>query len=208
MKRKQWLFGIIALLAAMLLTACGGNNDGATPENNTDTGTEQNSEETGTEDQEDGDAGHGDHSHMEHSGSGELPEGIQDARNPTYEAGSKAIIEEGHMSGMKGAKATIVGAYDTTVYAVSYDPTNGGERVENHKWVVHEEIQDAGEQPFEPGQEVILEADHMEGMEGATAEIDTAEQTTVYMIDFTPTDNSEKVTNHQWVTEDELSPAE
>jgi hypothetical protein len=205
MKRKQWLLGIIALLAAILLTACGGGNEEATPENNTETGTKQKTEETGTENQE---GGHGDHSNMEHTGSGELPEGIQEAQNPTYEAGSKAIIEEGHMSGMKGAEATIVGAYDTTVYAVSYDPTNGGERVENHKWVVHEEIQNAGEQPFESGQEVVLEADHMEGMKGATAKIDTAEQTTVYMIDFTPTDGSEKVTNHQWVTEDELSPAD
>nr|WP_241481544.1 YdhK family protein [Mesobacillus campisalis] len=203
--KKNWMLRIATLLTALLLAACGGGGDEAAPNNGTDTETGQNTEQT---EKEENDGGHGDHSNMNHSGTGELPEGIQEAQNPAYEVGSKAIIEEGHMSGMKGAEATIVGAYATTVYAVSYDPTNGGERVENHKWVVHEEIQDAGDQPFEPGQEVVLEADHMEGMKGATAEIDTAEQTTVYMIDFTPTDGSEPVTNHQWVTEDELSPAE
>ncbi|WP_231687866.1 DUF1541 domain-containing protein [Bacillus sp. FJAT-27251] len=203
--KKKWMLLIATFLTALLLAACGGGGDEAAPENDTDKGTGQNTEEKADKES---DGGHGDHSNMNHSGSGEPPEGIQEAQNPAYEAGSKAIIEEGHMSGMKGAEATIAGAYATTVYSVSYDPTNGGERVENHKWVVHEEIQDAGDQPFEPGQEVVLEADHMEGMKGATAEIDTAEQTTVYMIDFTPTDGSEPVTNHKWVTEDELSPAE
>lgn len=106
---------------------------------------------------------------------------------------------------MKGAEATIAGAYDTTVYTLSYTPTTGGERVTNHKWIIHEEIKDAGEQPIEPGTEVTLDADHMEGMEGAKAVIESAEQTTVYMIDYTPTNGGEKVTNHKWVTESELS---
>ncbi len=130
------------------------------------------------------------------------------AENPTYEVGSKVKIMEGHMEGMKGAEATIVGAYDTTAYAISYSPTNGGERVENHKWVIHEEIPDSGNEFLEPGTEVKNDASHMEGMDGATAEIDSAEKTTVYMIDFTPTTGGEKVTNHKWVTESELSTAE
>lgn len=41
-------------------------------------------------------------------------------------------------------------------------------------------------------------------MKGATAEIESAEQTTVYMVDYTPTDGGEVVTNHKWVTEEEL----
>ncbi len=45
----------------------------------------------------------------------------------------------------------------------------------------------------------------MKGMDGATAEIDSGEPTTVYMIDYTPTSGGEKVTNHKWVTESELS---
>jgi len=46
----------------------------------------------------------------------------------------------------------------------------------------------------------------MKGMKGAIAVIDSAEQTTVYMVDYTPTTGGEKVTNHKWVTESELSP--
>jgi len=51
---------------------------------------------------------------------------LQEAENPTFEVGSQAIIETDHMEGMKGAEATIVGAYDTTAYAVTYTPTDGG----------------------------------------------------------------------------------
>ncbi|MBR3217674.1 MAG: YdhK family protein, partial [Exiguobacterium sp.] len=53
------------------------------------------------------------------------------------------------------------------------------------------------------GDEVVLAADHMEGMDGAEATIDTAEETTVYMVDYT-TEDGEEVTNHKWVTESEL----
>jgi hypothetical protein len=174
---------LMVLLSALFLTACAGEEEKSSSEN------------------------HGSHTNMEHSGSGELPEGLQEAPNPTYKVGSKAIIKDDHMPGMEGAEATIVGAYDTVVYSLSYDPTNGGERVEQHKWVIHEELLDAGEKPLKPGDEAIINTDHMEGMKGAKAVIDTAEEMTVYMVDFMPTDGSEKVTNHQWVTEDELSPA-
>lgn len=147
-----------------------------------------------------------DHSKMEHSGSSEVPKGLKVAENPTYEVGSKAVITDGHMKGMKGAEATIVGAYDTIAYAVSYTPTNGGEKVTNHKWVIQEEIPEAIDQEqLKPGTEVTLDASHMEGMKDAKATIDFGEKTTVYMIDFTPTTGGEKVTNHKWVTEDELS---
>ncbi len=142
---------------------------------------------------------------MNHSGSGEVPDDLKVEENPTFEVGSKAIIKDDHMEGMKGAEATIVLAFDTVAYTVSYTPTTGGEKVTNHKWVVHEEIEDAGDEPLEAGTEVILEADHMEGMDGAKAEIDSADQTTVYMINYTPTTGGEEVTNHKWVTESELS---
>ncbi|WP_114570638.1 YdhK family protein [Exiguobacterium flavidum] len=160
-----------------------------------------------------GDAGHETASHetesthegMDHSGSSDVPSGLKEASNPTYPVDSKAIIKSDHMEGMDGAEATIVGAYDTTVYSVSYEPANGGELVKDHKWVIHEELKDAGDSPLKKGDEATIEADHMEGMDGAKATIDSAEQTTVYMVDFEPTDGSEKVTNHKWVTEDELS---
>lgn len=56
--------------------------------------------------------------------------------------------------------------------------------------------------------EVTISADHMEGMGGVSAEIDSAEKMTVYMVDFTPTTGGEEVKNHKWVTESELSKPE
>ena len=188
--RKKLLVGIFTLASTFTLAACGNENEEVNHESmeiETDSGSEESLE-------------------MNHSGgSGEVPEGLKDAENPTYEVGSQTILETDHMGGMKGAEATVVGAFDTIAYAISYTPTTGGERVTNHKWIIQEEIKDAGEETLEPGTEVTVEADHMEGMDGATAEIDSSEQTTVYMIDYTPTTGGEEVTNHKWVTESELS---
>ncbi|QNF30071.1 YdhK family protein [Metabacillus elymi] len=191
---KKIGLGIVSMILALALSACASDNEENVPDQNTDmnSSSEENMEM--------------DHSKMNHSGSGEVPDGLKVAENPTYKVGSQAILETDHMEGMKGAEATIVGAYETTAYVVSYTPTTGGERVENHKWVIHEEIEDAGDETFEPGTEVIINADHMEGMQGATAVIDSAEATTVYMVNYTPTNGGEEVKNHKWVTESELSP--
>ncbi|WP_336773352.1 YdhK family protein [Paenibacillus sp. MMO-58] len=147
------------------------------------------------------------HSGMNHSGSNEVPAGLKEAESPTFKPGSKAIMQDDHMKGMKGAVATIVGAYQTIAYAVNYTPTTGGEKVMNHKWVIQQEIKDNGDKILKPGTKVMLEADHMTGMKGATAEIVSAEQTTVYMVDYTPTTGEAPVKNHKWVTESELSPS-
>lgn len=194
MPKNKWMMGMLSLVAAVTLSAC-----------NTDSGTSEEPMEMDntTEENTSGDSGH---MNMEHSGSGEVPEGLQEAENPTFEVGSQAIIETDHMEGMKGAEATIAGAYDTTVYAVTYTPTDGGEPVENHKWVIHEELENPGDDSLEPGDEATITADHMEGMDGAAATIDSAEETTVYMVDFVPATGGEEVTNHKWVTESELSP--
>ena len=182
----KWKMGLVVLISAAALAACGNGNEEATHKN-----MEGHSEES---------------MEMNHSGSGEVPEGLKEAESPTYKVGSKAILETDHMEGMKGAEATIVGAYDTVAYAISYTPENGGERVTNHKWVIQEEIKDAGEEMLETGTKVTVEANHMVGMDGAAAEIDSSEQTTVYMVDYTPTTGGKTVINHKWVTESELSP--
>lgn len=145
---------------------------------------------------------------MMHDDSGEIPEGLLVAENPTYQVGDIVTINSDHMAGMQGAEGTVVGAFDTTVYEVSFNPTNGDPRVTNHKWVIKEEIAEAKdvEEPLEPGTEVMLNASHMEGMKGALATIESAEATTIYMVDFKPTTGEEMVRNHKWVTEDELSP--
>ncbi|MEM1505214.1 YdhK family protein [Domibacillus sp. 8LH] len=180
-----------ALFASFLLAACGDTEE---------VNVESEAEPTEQMEEEDTHSSH----NMNHSGSVEVPEGLEEAAHPAYPVGSTAIIQHGHMDGMEGAEAKIVGAYDTAVYTVSYTPANGGDPVEDHKWVIHEEIENAGDKPFVAGDEVTLAADHMEGMKGASAMIDSAVNTTVYMIDFTTTDG-EKVTNHKWVTEDELT---
>lgn len=145
---------------------------------------------------------------MMHDDSGEIPEGLLVAENPTYQIGDSVIVNSDHMVGMNGATGVIVGAFDTTVYVVSFNPTNGDARVTNHQWVIQEEITEAKdtEEPLEAGTEVTLEASHMEGMNGATATIESVEDTTVYMVDFEPTTGEDMVRNHKWVTEDELSP--
>ncbi|MBP2075930.1 cytoskeletal protein RodZ [Oceanobacillus polygoni] len=208
---KKLMIGIVALLMAVGLAACGGNEETA-PDSNTDTendsseNTEMN-EESNSEEENDS-MKKTDHSGMDHSSSGEVPEDLANAEDPTYPVGSEAVISADHMKGMDGAVATIEGAYDTTVYAVTYTPTTGGEEVENHKWVIHEEIENPEEQPYEHRDEVVLNADHMEGMKGASAIIDSAEDNNVYMVSYTDSETGEKVENHKWVTENELSPVE
>ncbi|AMX85263.1 hypothetical protein GS3922_08125 [Geobacillus subterraneus] len=192
MKNRRIVWGVASLAAALLLSACAGaGNDEAAPKENA-------SQEENTP--------HAGHGEMNHSGSGDVPAGLEEAKQPTYPVGSKVIIHADHMPGMNGAEATVSGAFDTTVYTVTYTPTTGGPPVKNHKWVIHKEIENAGDEPFQPGDEVVLNADHMKGMKGAKAVIDSAQQTTVYMVDYTDTETGEQVTNHKWVTEDELSP--
>lgn len=189
MKRKRLVTGALVLCTAFVFAACGGN-------------------EEDSKSIEEMDHSNMEHAQMDHSSSGEVPEGLANAENPTYPVGSEAIINADHMGGMNGAKATITGAFDTTVYMVTYTPTTGGEPVEDHKWVIHEELEDAGEAPVNSGEDVVLNAEHMDGMDGAAATIDSAEQTTVYMVSYKDTETGEEVTHHKWVTESELSPVE
>jgi hypothetical protein len=192
----------IPFAAVLILGACGENSED-TEESNDSTENGQGDEEMEHSEE------HGDmeHSAADMSSSGEVPSDLEEAENPTYEVGSEAMINADHMPGMDGAVAEISGAYNTTVYTVSYT-TEDGEEIEDHKWVIHEELEEPGEAPLEPGTEVILHADHMEGMDGAEAVIDSAEETTVYMVDFETTDTGEEVQNHKWVTEEELSPVD
>ncbi|MBM0395196.1 DUF1541 domain-containing protein [Staphylococcus pseudintermedius] len=205
MVKNKILLVLLSIFAVFLMAACG-NGETQPNEESQSTETESRSEEE--MDMESDSGAHMEHSADEMSSSGEVPEDLKEAENPTYEVGSRTIIEAEHMQGMDGAEATISGAFDTTVYTVSYTPTNGGDPVEDHKWVIHEELEGPGEAPLEPGTEVTLDADHMKGMDGATATIDSAEETTVYMVDFVTTDTEEKVQNHKWVTESELAPVE
>lgn len=195
--KKNIILILFLISTLLLLAACNGGTEEMNPEENTQNGTEPNTNE------EEFDM---DHSEMNMSSSGEVPKDLAEEENPTYPVSSEAIMNADHMTGMNGAVATVEGAYDTTVYSVTYTPTTGGEKVENHKWVIHEEIENAEEQPYGQGNVVVLNTDHMEGMEGATATIDSAGVTTVYMVSYEDAETGEEVTNHKWVTEEELSP--
>ncbi|CDQ41212.1 MULTISPECIES: YdhK family protein [Virgibacillus] len=195
MNKKAYVIGLISLLSLIVLTACSNSQD--EPDNS---GEQQTTETEATSSEHDG------HEGMNHSSSGEVPDDLKEADNPKYEVGSKATIETDHMAGMNGAKATISGAYDTTVYTITYTPTNGGEKVEDHKWVIREELADVEQEPINAGSTATINASHMEGMVGATATITSAKETTVYMVDYQSTTDGEAVKNHKWVTEDELAP--
>ena len=200
MKQRKLLMSLFSLSAAALLAAC-----------STDTNTEEDSvgsesvsmESMVEESSSSSSEGMGD---MVHDDSGVIPNGLMEAENPTYKVEESVIMQAGHMEGMEGAEATIVGAFDTIVYEVSYDPTNGDPRVESHQWVIQEEIMDAGTDPFGVGSEVMLEAEHTEGMSGAAATIDASEATTVCIVDYIDTVTGEAIKNHKWVTEMELAP--
>ena len=130
------------------------------------------------------------------------------AENPLYPVGAQVILAADHMPGMNGVLARVSGAFDTTLYAITYTRSDTGETVADHKWVVHEEIEGHGADPFQVGDTVTLLPGHISGMggEGVQAEITQAVPGPAYMVDFTPADGSEPVVNHQWVSEAELLP--
>lgn len=210
MKNRKIYLMVATLATTLTLAACGtGNEETDTASSESSSSTSMNMDDSSMMMSSDSsmmssESGM-DMESMMHDDSGELPDGLKKAENPKYEVGSTAIIQADHMEGMKGAEATIVGAFDTTVYEVSYQPTTGAERVENHKWVTQEEIEEAGESVIANGTEVTLEADHMEGMDDAPATIEASKTTTIYMINYEPTTGGDTVKNHKWVTEDELS---
>src|SRR5699024_962728 len=184
-----------AAVGALALTGCAGTgDDDAAPEPTTTTQSEAAADASNPE------AGAHDHD----PDGGPAPEGIQEATDPRYPVGEAVILNTDHMPGMDGAEATISAAFDTTTYSVSYPPTDGGDPVTDHKWVVHEELDDPGEAPLAPRSETVLNADHMSGMKGAEATIDSSTDETVYMVDFEM--DGMEMTNHKWVVESEIQP--
>ena len=115
---------------ALVFTGCstGGDQDQGTPS---------------TTSQHEGHGSSSDSGGMEHPmDGGPAPEGIETAASPTYPVGTEVTLTADHMEGMDGANATIAGAYDTYTYAVDFTPSAGGEPVNDHKWVVQQEIKD------------------------------------------------------------------
>lgn len=192
MKTFQPITSIVAIAAATALALSGCSS----PEE--DEGAQPSQEQTQVESPSS-------ESHAHAADGGDPPEGIKEASDPKYAVGDEVTLTADHMPGMEGAKATISGAFDTTTYSVSYTPTGGGDPVKDHKWVVHEELDNADKAPLKDGAKVTINADHMPGMKGAKATIDNSTDETVYMVDVDMGDMT--MTNHKWVVEDEITPA-
>jgi hypothetical protein len=203
--KKSLLFGI-SVGAALLLSACGqssGNQESSSETSKSATATSNNMESM--EDK----AGSSDvMGSMDMDGTSDTSDinRMVENKDPKFPVGTKVILKTDHMEGMDGAEATVTGAFDTTLYEVSYKPTTGGEEVKNHKWVVQEEL-DTDKTDLKKGDKVTLKADHMEGMDGAKATIEKAVPGTAYMVDYKPTTGGEEVKNHKWLTDDELEKA-
>ena len=188
------------LLTAVLLSGCSATDAEESPPP-----TSEESQPPASEDHGDH-SDHSDHSAMDHpADGGPAPEGMTESPDPTYPVGTEVILTADHMAGMDGATATVVGAYDTYTYSVDFTPTTGGDRIEDHRWVVQEEIDDAGEDRLADGAEVTLAAEHMSGMDGAAASIFSSTEETVYIVDFEA--DGMTMTNHKWVAESEMQPA-
>ena len=179
--------------AAVLLTGCSAGDDaGSRPSEQTTGATASPSTTAGMTGMD-----------RTHSHGDPLPTDIPAAQDPRYPVGSHVRLTADHMEGMEGAEATVVGAYDTWTYAVDYTPTTGGTEVRDHRWVVQQEIRDAGSERLADGTHVTLSADHMDGMDGAHATIVSSTDEPVYIVDYT-TPDGKTVTNHRWVVQSEM----
>ncbi|MDN6640894.1 MAG: YdhK family protein [Tetragenococcus sp.] len=139
---------------------------------------------------------------MHHDESGELPAGIQEAKNPKYSVDTTVELLTDHMSDMLHAKAVVDGVYVTTVYSVTYNDTDTRAQVTDHKWVVDEEISYEGS--VDVGDQVTILAKHMSGMQSASGTIERIITEPVYMIDYYSSEQDRWVKNHQWVVESEI----
>ena len=140
---------------------------------------------------------------MKHNDESKVPEGMKSTNEGEFKVGDKVTIT-GAYARYERCRSYCKGAYKTYAYVVSYKPTNGNEKVNNHKWVVNEEIKDAPKDGFSKGDTVKLEASHMSGMKGATVNIDNVKKTTVYVVDYKSKDNGKIIKNHKWMTGNEL----
>ena len=219
-KNIRPLDALVAAGAASVLVLAGCSSDDSASTEASSTVSETSSSVSATsseghddmDDMDDADehGGHGDHGddamagHDHPADGGPAPEGMIAADNAKFPVGSEVQVLADHMPGMKGAEGKVVGVFTTTTYSVSYTPTDGSEPVKDHRWVVHEELENPGEAPLADGSEITINAEHMAGMKGAKGTVDYSTQETVYMVDID--DDGMTMKNHKWVTESELAP--
>lgn len=219
-KNIRPLNALVAAGAASVLVLAGCSSDDSASTEASSTVSETSSSVSATsseghddmDDMDDADehGGHGDQGddamagHDHPADGGPAPEGMIAADNAKFPVGSEVQVLADHMPGMKGAEGKVVGVFTTTTYSVSYTPTDGSEPVKDHRWVVHEELENPGEAPLADGSEITINAEHMAGMKGAKGTVDYSTQEPVYMVDID--DDGMTMKNHKWVTESELAP--
>ena len=219
-KNIRPLDALVAAGAASVLVLAGCSSDDSASTEASSTVSETSSSVSATsseghddmDDMDDADehGGHGDHGddamagHDHPADGGPAPEGMIAADNAKFPVGSEVQVLADHMPGMKGAEGKVVGVFTTTTYSVYYTPTDGSEPVKDHRWVVHEELENPGEAPLADGSEITINAEHMAGMKGAKGTVDYSTQEPVYMVDID--DDGMTMKNHKWVTESELAP--
>lgn len=219
-KNIRPLDALVAAGAASVLVLAGCSSDDSASTEASSTVSETSSSVSATsseghddmDDMDDADehGGHGDQGddamagHDHPADGGPAPEGMIAADNAKFPVGSEVQVLADHMPGMKGAEGKVVGVFNTTTYSVSYTPTDGSEPVKDHRWVVHEELENPGEAPLADGSEITINAEHMAGMKGAKGTVDYSTQEPVYMVDID--DDGMTMKNHKWVTESELAP--
>ena len=71
-------------------------------------------------------------SHMKHNDESKVPEDMTSTNEGEFKVGDKVTITAGHMPGMKGAEATVKGAYKTS--------KDNGKIIKNHKWMTGNEL--------------------------------------------------------------------
>jgi len=204
---------ILALSSVLVLGACsGGQNSSETDTSSNQEqimSTEESSSSNSQSQGSSGSIGGSGSMNMNHKRQGSpAPEDAVEAENPKYPVGSQARIVDAHMQMMNGAVATISGAYDTTLFTITFTPEGSDQPIQDHKWVIQEEVETEDGSPAEVGDTVTIHADHMAGMQGQQGEITGKQEGPAYMVDFQPTNGSEPFTNHKWVSENELQPLE
>ena len=217
-KRQLDALVVAGAASVLVLAGCSSDDSASTEASSTVSETSSSVSATSTEGHDDMDdmddadehGGHGDHGddamagHDHPADGGPAPEGMIAADNAKFPVGSEVQVLADHMPGMKGAEGKVVGVFNTTTYSVSYTPTDGSEPVKDHRWVVHEELENPGEAPLADGSEITINAEHMAGMKGAKGTVDYSTQEPVYMVDID--DDGMTMKNHKWVTESELAP--
>ena len=131
------------------------------------------------------------------------PKNLNPASHPKFEVGSSVTLLSSHMPGMKGAKAKVVGVYNTKLYEINYKPTNDMAEVKHHKWIVGPEIKGA-KTNYKPGDQIKISANHMKGMSGASGKIVKVHSGPAYMVNYKPTNGMSEVKNHKWIAQSEI----